>query len=504
MTMDIPHLLYTFTTTDVPKKCELYASGVYKSRDKEYAIDAGKTLDLVTYFNAFSLKKWKRYTTIKAVTVRLSLSGMFDVVVVTYSKTGETILYQEKDITGVWLHTFPVDATDADILGVRLTAKTDGVLQSGGYDGTFATWRPQRIGAVICTFHRESFVTRLMDTLDRFAQSHDWLHVLVIDNGSTLPVGTSASGKIETIHNRNYGGSGGFTRGMIELVERGSDDAILLMDDDIVLEPSAIERMRAMLCGQREEYRESFLSGAMLLMEKPTIQWENTATWVFHAREEGHLWDLSQTQMLVKNENIHRTLDHYGAWWFCCMPIKRVRELGYPLPNFVKCDDVEYGVRNQRPVLTMNGIGVWHMSFAEKRNEVTNYFVARNSLIFSHYSLSCGFCHFVVELIARCGKRFLFGRLPAMNAYLLALDDYATGYEGITAVGADEKYAETKRSIKKETSVTVLFRLAVRMMSVIKNYPVTRDNYRGFREEKLQDERFWKHYLGIESSIPKK
>ena len=501
--MNIPHQLYTFTTSDVPMKCELYARGTYKTRDKAYAVDAGKTLDLATYFNAFSLKKWKRYTTIKTVTVRLSLAGKFDLVVIALSKTGETILYQEKNIMGDWMHTFPVDETDADILGIRLTARTDGIVLGGGYDGMFETWSAHRIGAVICTYRREAFVTRLMDTLDRFAQMHDWLHVLVVDNGGTLPAGTSASNKIKTIHNRNYGGSGGFTRGMIELVERGSEDSILLMDDDIVLEPSAIERMHAMLCGLREDYSESFFAGAMLAMEKPTIQWENTATWVFHAREEGHLWDLSQTQMLVKNENIRRTLDHYGAWWFCCMPVKRIRALGYPLPNFVKCDDVEYGVRNQRPVLTMNGIAVWHMSFAEKRNEMTNYFVARNSLIFSHYSLSCGFCHFVVELIARCGKRFWFGHLPALNAYLLALDDYATGYEGITAIGADEKYAEIKRAIEEESSVAVLFRLAVRMMSVIKNYSVTRDNYRRFREEKLQDERFWKHYLGIESSIPK-
>lgn len=145
----------------------------------------------------------------------------------------------------------------------------------------------------------------------------------------------------------------------------------------------------------------------------------------------------------------------------------------------------------------MNGVGVWHMSFAAKRNEMTNYFVARNALIFTHYSPLCGFCHFVVELIARCGKRFWFGHLPAMNAYLLALDDYAAGYEGITAIGADVKYAETKRSIEKEPSVAVLFRLALRMMSVIKKYPVTRDNYRKFREEKLHDDRFWKHYLGM-------
>ncbi len=496
MSNEIRHL-YDFTATDNPAKHGLYARGAYETSDGgTYCVRAGAMFDLVTYFNAFSLAKWRHYTTLATVTLHLTLTGTFDVAVIALSPSGETVLQRAENVTGVWEHALPADVTDAELVGLRLTARTDGSV-SGGYDGTFAAWRPQRIGAVICTYRRESFVTRLMDTLDYFAQAHDWFHVLVVDNGGMLPVGKSASGKIEIIHNRNYGGSGGFTRGMIELVERGSDDAILLLDDDIVIEPSSVERMQAMLCGLRGEYRESFFSGAMLSMEQPSVQWENTATWVFHAREEGHLWDLSQTQMLVKNETIRRTLDHYGAWWFCCMPVKRIRELGYPLPNFVKCDDVEYGVRNQRPVLAMNGVGVWHMSFAAKRNEMTNYFVARNALIFTHYSPLCGFCHFVVELIARCGKRFWFGHLPAMNAYLLALDDYAAGYEGITAIGADVKYAETKRSIEKEPSVAVLFRLALRMMSVIKKYPVTRDNYRKFREEKLHDDRFWKHYLGM-------
>lgn len=491
------HRLYTFHATDDPAKRTLYARGSYDVQNGVCRVCAGATLDLVTYFHAFSLAKWRRCTTIETVTLRLALTGIFDITLVAVSPSGESILHAEEHVTGAWAYTFPVDATDAELIGVRLTAETDGILQSGAYDGTFATWRPQRIGAVICTYRREAFVTRLMDTLDRFAQSHDWLHTLVVDNGSTLPAGMSTSGNVETIHNRNFGGSGGFTRGMIELVERGEDDAILLMDDDIVLEPGAIERMHAMLCGLKETYHESFFSGAMLTMEQPTIQWENTATWVFHAREEGHLWDLSQPQTLVQNESICRTLDHYGAWWFCCMPTRRIRELGTPLPNFVKCDDVEYGVRNQRPVLTLNGVGVWHLAFAGKRTHIVNYFLDRNALIFAHLSPSFGFCHFVAEILARCIKRGFVGHLRGLHTYLLALRDYATGYEGITAIGADERYAKIKREIEKNPSVSVLFQLAAQMAAVLKDYPKMRDRYRAFREENLRDARFWKAYLGI-------
>lgn len=527
MNGEVRHL-YDFTATDDPAKRALYARGDYETHGGMYRVRAGATLDLVTYFNAFSLAKWRRYTTLTAVTLRLALTGACDVTVVARSPSGETVLHQEKAVTGAWTYTLPIgaanvpeaataphaahaknataaesatDAKNVALIGVRLMARTDGSV-CGGYDGTFAAWRPQRIGAVICTYRREAFVTRLMDVLDGFAAAYDWLHVLVVDNGGTLPVGQSASGNVETLRSRNYGGSGGFTRGMIELVARGADDVILLMDDDIVIEPSAIERMHAMLCGLRETYRDSFFSGAMLSMEQPCVQWENTARWCIRSFPAGHNLDLSQPENLCTNETPRTERDRYGGWWFCALPAKRVRALGYPLPNFIKCDDMEYGLRNGKELLTLNGVGVWHAAFAGKTTPITYYFHSRNALILEHYahdSWAMFALHVVLRACRRCGRQ----TLTYLAAYDAALRDYATGYEGITAIGADARYAQVQRDIAAHATPAILWHLAQHMASVIRHYPETRDRYRAFRDERLRDARFWNTYLGIPSTSQK-
>ena len=36
----------------------------------------------------------------------------------------------------------------------------------------------------------------------------------------------------------------------------------------------------------------------------------------------------------------------YSAWWYCCMPMRVVREDNLPFPLFIRGDDVEYGLRN--------------------------------------------------------------------------------------------------------------------------------------------------------------
>ncbi len=49
-------------------------------------------------------------------------------------------------------------------------------------------------------------------------------------------------GKLRIIDQDNLGGSGGFARGMYEAVENGSD-YVLLLDDDVVIEPESIIRL---------------------------------------------------------------------------------------------------------------------------------------------------------------------------------------------------------------------------------------------------------------------
>ena len=52
-----------------------------------------------------------------------------------------------------------------------------------------------------------------------------------------------------------------------------------------------------------------------------------------------------------------------------------------PLPFFIHIDDIEYGRRMGWPIMTMNGIGVWHDSFENRKQSAMEYYDMRNSLI---------------------------------------------------------------------------------------------------------------------------
>ena len=90
----------------------------------------------------------------------------------------------------------------------------------------------------------------------------------------------------------------------------------------------------------------------------------------------GHGLDLTKAKNIFINEIIAQRRNMYGGWWFCCMPLQRIEQIGYPLPLFIKGDDIEYGIRNEREFITLNGINVWHVSFSKKNSYEVNYFSA--------------------------------------------------------------------------------------------------------------------------------
>lgn len=476
--------LYALITTEEPAKQDLYIK------------QAGNVLDFCTYFNSFSLKKWRQYTTLQTVTIKLSLDGPFEVTLLTVDRGGEHILQREQ-AREAYEHTLKLSDIDGDLLGFRLEPLSVGARYlSGAYHGTASEWHDKKIGVGICTFKREEYVRRTMAVLSDFQKEHRWLSVLVVDNGSTLPVQEIPSMRV--VHNRNYGGSGGFTRAMIEYVEEGRVDYILLMDDDIILEPSAIERTHSLLSCLKSEYRDSFLSGAMLSLEQPTIQYENTAYWGkirLHGLGKGfHMDDLHDC---VRNELLGSYPNQYGAWWYCCIPLHRIREIGYPLPVFLKGDDMEYGIRNHRPIMSMNGIAVWHQSFSTKISDVVNYYSDRNMLIINNFADGCNWGTFAAAVCGRFIKRLFQGGLDALKMLYKALLDYDSGLQGITSLRADDKMSEVQTCAVSSASAAIVLQTLGQVIRSIVSYPETHREYQRFLEKDLSGSSFWKQYLHV-------
>ena len=484
--------LYSLVNTIEKSKRNLYIKGNY---DRNTAgllyLKQGEKADFTTYFNSFSIKKWKRYTTLTQVTLKLQGEGDFAIVFDQLLPSGNVIKTPAVMKDGAFDRTFDVQELSGDILGFSIKCLSEeGTILGGAWYGNFENWQEKSIGISITTFKRETYVKKTISVLQDFQKQHSWLDILVVDKGQTLEPEKMLG--FQSIHNKNFGGSGGFTRGMIEYVEQDKVDYVLLMDDDIVLEPSAIERTHSLLCGLKEMYEDSFLSGAMLSLEEPTMQYENTACWgKIRLHSIGKNYDMTDPSMLVKNEKVPGQHNRYGAWWYCVIPCHRIKSIGYPLPLFVKGDDMEYGIRNHKELISMNGIGVWHQSFQSKISPIVNYYSDRNMLIINHYANGCGRVTLSLAIFGRIVKRLLQRKKVGLFCLYLALKDYNAGIEKLTSIPSDKKMLEMMEILKQPFPKSILKKLCIESWKAIQTYNEIHKIYLVFRNEKLKDSRFW-------------
>lgn len=147
------------------------------------------------------------------------------------------------------------------------------VLEPGYYGSPIpdARLNPTKLAAVICTYKREDYVKRNLQHLNQsiFAQPQQeiarHLDVFVVDNGKTLDRAEIETEQIRLFPNKNCGGSGGFTRGIIEALRRKEAFShVLLMDDDILLESNVLIKTIRFLQIVRPEHADLAIGGSML------------------------------------------------------------------------------------------------------------------------------------------------------------------------------------------------------------------------------------------------
>lgn len=112
------------------------------------------------------------------------------------------------------------------------------------------------ICAVVLTYNRRELLDECLAAIS--AQTRECDRIIVIDNASTdgtfemLAVKWSEQVEVHSLP-RNLGAAGGFNMGM-RMAYRTGADAIWVMDDDVIPEPDALERLVAanLLLEQRE------------------------------------------------------------------------------------------------------------------------------------------------------------------------------------------------------------------------------------------------------------
>ena len=69
---------------------------------------------------------------------------------------------------------------------------------------------------------------------------------------------------VHLVPNRNCGGAGGFTRGMIEALKDPGFTHVILMDDDIVLNPEVLTKTMLFLSSVKKEWQDAPLGGSLI------------------------------------------------------------------------------------------------------------------------------------------------------------------------------------------------------------------------------------------------
>ncbi len=361
------------------KKRESYIRGGRIKEGKLFLLK-GESLSFDTYFNSFSYPKYRDYTKADAVEFEVEFCG--EVVASWCVFDGEERILckkrgkSERKTSLIFSANFK-DLPQNGILYLKIEAKKESEILGGSYCAK-CEFEPIKCSVVICTYRRESFVLK---NIERFQKGKfTWIsHVYVIDNGNTLETQTDSF--IQVIPNKNVGGSGGFTRGLLEAEQEGATH-VILMDDDIVFHPETMEQMTMFLSILKKEWKESWFSAAMITLDQPEKQYEMGAIW-----DGKKSIGKKQGVDLRKRENLLTNMENqeiqYGGWWTMLLPLSILKKVGFPLPFFIKFDDVEYGMRKPlgTEIITMNGIAVYHEAFDRKVNFALDYYNLRNELI---------------------------------------------------------------------------------------------------------------------------
>ena len=339
-----------------------------------------------TYMNAFDIGAWKKHTCISKVYLTITISGKGILTFIREKKNGnkekigmlnfETV---KGDVEQYQLMV-PTNIIDG-ILYFEVASESYVSLYNAVYETDAAPLQEIKLSAVICTYHRRKQMEEMLKVLEQTDGIRSrWLHIKVIDNASELE--NLYGNGIRVYHNSNTGGSGGFTRGMEETVNDLSEfpaTHVLLMDDDISLLPETIHRLYSLLSYLRPEYQKEVVAGRMFRKDNPRIQYTAAEIW-----NRGNLRHIGYNHDMTVRRNLWSMNDNtggeYGGWWLCCYPIEFVKK-NRPLPFFLHCDDVEYGLRHGGTPIILNGIQVWHETYEHRQTPAVWYYDTRNPLI---------------------------------------------------------------------------------------------------------------------------
>ncbi|MFM8943107.1 MAG: glycosyltransferase [Acidimicrobiaceae bacterium] len=369
------------------------SSGEVQFSDSTAILHLGAELSFDTSFGVFAAGRWRRLTTIEslAAVIYATGSGRIEIIGVETKFFGTKFAEKIVASTGI----APGGKTIVDVPNfldqkygsfyVRVSAEqTDVVISRAEWTTTTDVARAIKLSLSITTFNRQDYVKPTVAKVLHLEKSVETLQgnlrVLVVDNARNIEFDVEKGAPLTVVQNPNLGGAGGFARGIIDLRNEGWSTHILLMDDDINLEPDAIVRTFALFSFARDE--KLCVHGAMLSEERAWMQFEAGSKYrwrsLYPLRAIGREDDLRERKLALRDAREKKFA--YTAWWYTAFPVSITRD--NPLPIFVRGDDVSYGLLHTgKHSVTLNGVIVWHADFGLKNNPSSLFYEKRNFAI---------------------------------------------------------------------------------------------------------------------------
>lgn len=331
------------------------------------------------------------------------------------------------------------------------------------------------IAVVICNYNKRDYVINCIKSV--FDSSFNDFDVYVVDNASTddsvKAINNLYNGKVYLIQNQvNLGGSGGFNTG-IEKVLNKNYKYIMLLDNDVVLDREAIQKLYEFL---ETNLDVGIVGSKICFLDNPEYIQELGADIDFN-----NFTIKPYYKNYIDNELIPEIVecDYVPA---CSLLVRTstIRKVGImKSSNFIYWDDIEWGYRFKKAgyrVVAYSKSKVCHkMGAAIKENTFATYYFWRNKINF--FATNCNdeqlkrFCKCLLEELFKalysCNYQHKYNTIKTL---MFAYDDALNNITGV----ADE-YKILKSDIVEDRFIQLLYNKNSILINSNNNFRVLRN-----------------------------
>ncbi|WP_424447257.1 glycosyltransferase [Microbacterium arborescens] len=357
-------------------------------------------ISFATYFNAFPAAYWQEHTDVDTVRLIVDIQGSARIDLFRSNARGKYVRIESRSAhDGRAEFEFPLRSFgDGGWLWFDLETDSESASMSSADWSVPVRSRhrgPTRLTVAIPSFNMPDACLDQIRRFDDHPETMDVVRrVVIVDQGTRRlreTPGFEATAarlgeRLEVIEQANLGGSGGFSRGMAEMLADDASDAVLLLDDDAEAEPESVIRAARFNDFARQPL---IVGGHMLNANARTVLHSFGETLNF----DSFWWEPVDRQLAMldfRNRSIRTTpslskrIDvAYNGWWMCLVPREVVERIGLSLPLFIKWDDAEYSLRASAAgigTVSLPGMAAWHVPWDEKDDGLDwqAYFHQRN------------------------------------------------------------------------------------------------------------------------------